>query len=101
MTPSLEAAMLQSVGVMSATSAAQSIAAQLARRRLAAPALLLLTAFRPLHFAAGHALLIAAPLAELIGLTAVATYAAVLTEPTAVAALQNTLEQAVDGAGTV
>ena len=96
MTPSIRNAEMQNAGVMSVTPAAQPIVAQLARRRLALPALLFLGAHAPLRLMAGHALLTAAPLAGLIGLEAVDDWAAVLNDPDAFAALQAHLEQIAD-----
>jgi hypothetical protein len=59
---------------MSNISTAQSMTKQLARRRLALPALLFLTALQPLYFVAGHLLLVTAPVADLLGLDMVATW---------------------------
>ena len=50
----------------------------LARRRLTASALLLLAGHRPLAFAAGQFLALAAPLADLLGAAAVGEWAQVL-----------------------
>lgn len=93
MTPSTRNAVMQNAGIMSAPPAGQPIVTELARRRLALPALLFLAAHAPLRIVAGHALLAAAPLAGLIGLAAVDDWAATLNDPDAFAALQTQLEQ--------
>jgi hypothetical protein len=93
MTPSIRSAVMQNAGVMSVTPAGQPIVAELARRRLALPALLFLAAHAPLRIMAGHALLTAAPLAGLVGLAAVDDWAAILNDPDAFASLQAQLEQ--------
>ena len=69
---------------------------QLARRRLALPALLFLTALQPLHFVVGHSLLVAAPLTDLLGLEAVGSLGARLNDPDTVAAWRQRLTQATD-----
>jgi len=71
---------------------------QLARRRLALPALLFLTALQPLHFVVGHLLLAAAPLADLLGLEAVGTWGVQMNDPDAIAAWRKRLAQAADAA---
>lgn len=73
--------------------ASHPIIAQLAQRRLALPVLLFLTAHRSWRFIAGQALLTAAPLAGLIGLGTVDAWAAILNDPDAFAALQQSLEE--------
>lgn len=83
---------------MSNSSTAQPLIEQLARRRLALPALLFLTALQPLHFVAGHLLLAAAPLADLLGLEAVATWGTRLSDPDAITAWRQRLAQATDDA---
>ncbi len=50
----------------------------LARRRMTSSALLLLAGHRPLAFAAGQVLALAAPLADLLGASAVGEWAQVL-----------------------
>lgn len=84
---------MQNAGIMSVTPAGQPIVAELARRRLALPALLFLAAHAPLRIMAGHVLLTAAPLAGLVGLAVVDDWAALLNDPDAFAALQTQLEQ--------
>lgn len=84
---------MQNAGIMSVTPAGQPIVAELARRRLALPALLFLAAHAPLRILAGHVLLAAAPLAGLVGLAVVDDWAALLNDPDDFAALQTQLEQ--------
>ena len=78
--------------------AAQSMTEQLARRRLALPALLFLTALQPLHFVAGHLLLVAAPVADLLGLEMVSTWGEQLNDPATIAAWRQRLAQSADKA---
>lgn len=81
---------------MPSSSITQPITELLARRRLALPALLLLTALQPLHFVAGHLLLVAAPLAGLLGLEMVEAWGAQLNEPDTIATWRQRLTQAAD-----
>lgn len=67
---------------------------QLTQRQLALPALLFLRAHAPLRFFAGQVLLVATPLASLIGLDAVEEWALILTDPEACAELLQTVEAA-------
>ncbi len=80
------------------TSTAQPTHKHFTRRRLALPALLFLTALQPLHFVAGHILLVAAPLAALLGLEAVATWGERLNDPATIAAWRRRLMQRADEA---
>lgn len=83
---------------MSNISTAQSMTKQLARRRLALPALLFLTALQPLYFVAGHLLLVTAPVADLLGLDMVATWGERLNDPATIAAWRQRLAQSADEA---
>lgn len=83
---------------MSNISTAQSTFTQLALRQLAQPALLFLTALQPLHFVAGHVLLVTAPVADLLGLEMVATWGERLNDPATVAAWRRRLAQSADEA---
>lgn len=67
---------------------------RVAQRALALPVLLFLTAHSPLRFFAGQMLVAAAPLADLMGIDAVAEWATILNDPDAVKAVQNALEKA-------
>lgn len=71
--------------------AVDTTVAQLARRKLALPALLFLTAHRPLAFAAGHLLAVAAPVASLAGLGWTMDWAELLSSPDGVARLERAL----------
>lgn len=62
-------------------SLAASLAAGLSRRGLAAPALLFLLGHRPLAFAAGHLLAVAAPVAAVLGATQVGSWSHLLIAP--------------------
>ena len=68
----------------------------LARRRLMLPALLFLEAHAPLRFVAGQTLVVAAPLATLLGLNAVQTWADVLNDADTFAELRCALSTAAD-----
>jgi len=66
----------------------------LARRQLALPALLFLTAHAPLRFLAGHALATAAPVAGLLGFTIVQNLADVLSDADTFAELEQAVHTA-------
>jgi hypothetical protein len=66
---------------------AAPLAASLDRRGMATPALLYLAAHRPLAFAAGHLLAVAAPLAALVGAAQVQAWAELLLAPEGVESL--------------
>jgi hypothetical protein len=66
----------------------------LARRQLALPALLFLEAHAPLRFLAGQTCAVAAPLAGLLGLDAVQTWADVLSDAEAFADLRRAVDAA-------
>lgn len=68
------------------------LAAALQRRGLAAPALLYLAGHRPLAFAAGQLLALAAPLAAVVGLRQTMAWAHLLSTPEGVDLLQAALE---------
>lgn len=67
---------------------------QVAQRQLTLPTLLFLRAHAPLRFIAGQVLLVATPLANLIGLDAVEAWALLLNDPDACAELLHRLETA-------
>jgi hypothetical protein len=67
---------------------------KLASRQLVAPALLFLVGHRPLAFAAGHVLALAAPVADLLGQSSVMAWAEILTAPDGVANLEAALAAA-------
>lgn len=71
------------------------LAEALQRRGLAAPALLYLVGHRPLAFAAGQLLALAAPLAAVLGLRRTMTWAHLLSTPEGVDSLQAALETCV------
>lgn len=81
---------------MPSSSTTQPMIAPLARRGLALPALLFLTALQPLHFVAGHLLLVAAPLTGLLGLETVGAWGARLNEPDTIVTWRQRLTQAAD-----
>ena len=60
---------------------AAPLAASLGRHGMAAPALLYVTAHRPLAFAAGHLLAVAAPVAAVLGAPHLMDWAQLLTSP--------------------
>jgi len=66
----------------------------LARRRLALPALLFLDAHAPLRFVAGQTLVVAAPVAGLLGLDAVQKWADVLSDDQSFADLRRAVTAA-------
>ena len=68
------------------------LAAALQQRGLAAPALLYLAGHRPLAFAAGQLLALAAPLAAVLGLHQTMAWAHLLSTPDGVDSLQAALE---------
>lgn len=68
-----------------------SLAAGLERRGLVAPALLFLAGHRPLAFAAGQLLALAAPLAAVLGQTQLMPWAHLLSTPDGVDSLQTVL----------
>ncbi len=72
--------------------AIETTIAQLTRRKLASPALLFLTAHRPLAFAAGHILAVAAPVASLAGLEWTMEWAELLSSPDGIAQLERALD---------
>lgn len=76
-----------------AASLAAPLAAALAQRGLAAPALLFVAGHRPLAFAAGQLLAAAAPVAALLGLPQALDWARLLSDPAAVDCLQAALER--------
>jgi hypothetical protein len=57
------------------------LAASLERRGMAAPALLFVAGHRPLAFAAGHLLAVAAPVAAVLGLPRVMDWSRLLASP--------------------
>ena len=69
------------------------LAAALGRRGLAAPALLYLAGHRPLAFAAGQLLALAAPLAAVLGLRQTMDWAHLLSTPEGVDRLQAALAE--------
>ncbi len=69
----------------------QSLTAVAGRRRLALPALLFVSAHKPLAFAAGHLLLVAAPLAALLGLPQLLGWSQLLISPEGVDRLEAAL----------
>jgi hypothetical protein len=69
----------------------------LARRKLAAPALLFLAAHRPLAFATGQLLAVAAPFAALLGQSAIGDWAEVLSDPAGPAQLEQLLGSQNEG----
>ena len=69
------------------------LAAALDRRGLAAPALLYLAGHRPLAFAAGQLLALAAPLAAVLGLPHTMEWARLLSTPEGVHSLQAALAE--------
>ena len=75
----------------------QSVTA-LARRQLLAPALLYTAGHRPLAFAAGQSLALAAPWAALLGIPAVDDWATLLSDPAGPGALETALRAALDDA---
>ncbi|MFN8468033.1 MAG: hypothetical protein U0X20_20915 [Caldilineaceae bacterium] len=60
---------------------ATPLAASLGRHGMAVPALLYVTAHRPLAFAAGHLLAVAAPVAAVLGAPYLLNWAQLLTSP--------------------
>lgn len=83
---------------MSNSASTQPVIKQLIRRRLALPALLFLTALQPLHFVAGHLLLLAAPLSDMLGLEGIGAWGMQLNDPTTIAIWRQRLTQAADEA---
>ena len=63
------------------TPAIQQTITALAKRQLLAPALLFAAGNRPLAFAAGQGLALAAPFASLLGVTALEDWATLLSDP--------------------
>lgn len=72
------------------------LAAALAQRGLASPALLFVAGHRPLAFAAGQLLALAAPLAAVLGAPHVMEWAYTLSTPEGVDSLQTALAKASD-----
>ncbi|HAJ38088.1 MAG TPA: hypothetical protein DCL15_20650 [Chloroflexi bacterium] len=68
----------------------------IARRQLALPALLFLTALQPLYFVTGHLLFAIAPLASLLGVEQVGAWGERLSDPDAIATWRRRLIQAAD-----
>lgn len=66
----------------------------IARRQLVAPVLLFLTGHRPLAFAAGHVLAVAAPVAAVLGQPFVMQWAEILSTAEGVAYLESALHTA-------
>jgi hypothetical protein len=60
---------------------ATPLAASLGRRGMATPALLFVAAHRPLAFAAGHLLALAAPMAAMLGVPRVMEWSLLLASP--------------------
>jgi hypothetical protein len=75
---------------------AASLAGALQRRGLATPALLYLAGHRPLAFAAGQLLAVAAPLAAVLGAGGVMDWARLLSAPEGVDQLQAALHNAAE-----
>lgn len=80
--------------VAPSTQAIDGCAEWLARRQLVLPALLFLEAHTPLRFLAGQTLAVAAPVAGLLGLDAVQTWADVLSDAAAFADLRRAVDAA-------
>jgi hypothetical protein len=78
--------------------AIETTVAHLARRRLALPALLFLTAHRPLAFAMGHLLAVAAPVAAVAGIDWTMAWAELLSSDEGVTELETALNMAAGGA---
>ena len=79
---------------IAAPSSIEATVENLARRQLVAPALLFLVGHRPLAFAAGHVLALAAPVADLVGQPSVMAWAEVLTTTEGLAHLEAALDAA-------
>lgn len=75
----------------SADALSEPLVEALAQRGLLAPALLYATGHRPLAFAAGHLLALAAPLAAVLGFTNTMQWAHLLTTPSGVDRLHSAL----------
>ena len=73
---------------------ASPLAASLSQHGMAAAALLYVTAHRPLAFAAGHLLAVAAPVAAVLGAPSLMDWAQLLTSPEGVDRLIATLAAA-------
>jgi hypothetical protein len=71
---------------------ATPLAASIHQRNMATPVLLFAAAHRPLAFAAGNLLAVAAPLAAVLGMPHVQQWAELLTAPEGIARLQAELE---------
>ena len=82
-----------------ADSLAAPLAASLSRHGMAAAALLYVTAHRPLAFAAGHLLAVAAPVAAVLGASHLMDWAQLLTSPDGVDRLVTALAAAEAPAG--
>jgi hypothetical protein len=78
----------------------QQTVTALARRQLLAPALLYAAGHRPLAFAVGQGLALAAPLADLLGVDGVGDWAALLSDPAGPAALEAALHAALAAPGS-
>ena len=78
---------------------AAPLAASLGRHGMAATALLYVTAHRPLAFAAGHLLAVAAPVAAVLGASHLMDWAQLLTSPDGVDRLVTALAAAEAPAG--
>ncbi len=65
----------------------------LARRKLVAPTLLYLAGHRPLAFAAGQLLAVAAPVAAILGQSVVGDWAALLSDPDGPSQLERALSR--------
>ena len=79
---------------------AAPLAASLGRRGMATPALLFVTAHRPLAFAAGHLLAVVAPVATLLGAPHLMDWAQLLASPDGVDRLIKALAAAEDQPAT-